>query len=65
MKKRLCLRQDEDSHWYLVPADRAAEFESLCEKAYPDDEYEEFNERFESMRISGPQNLTFSDPKEE
>lgn len=62
---RFCLEQDEDSHWYLIPVEMKEMFSRMCEKAYADDEYGAFNDSFEEMRINGPQNLTFADPKEE
>lgn len=61
-RKRYKLKTDQDSHWYLVPVEREAEFESLCEDAYAKDEYETFCQAFDGLRISGPYSLTFVDP---
>lgn len=63
-EKRYCFRRDEDSHVYLVPLELAESFDTECELAYSEDEYETFEEKFGQYRIgAGPYNYSFIDPQ--
>ncbi len=62
--RRFFFDQDNDSHWYLVPADRRAEWDAW--RAIPDGdergwEPPEFAERMDG----GPEFYTFADPRSE
>lgn len=43
--------QDEDSHWYYIPKNEQTLFEQLCSQAYDSEDFNQFNERFESKMI--------------
>lgn len=72
---RYKLKQDENSHWYLILADSEKLFVRLLEDMenfYTNEEWgaaqeseETFEECFGDCRIDGPHNLTFTDPLEE
>lgn len=57
---RYCLKQDEDSHWYLVPADSAEDFETERDKAYASDFFDNFEDEFGHLRIDSPFSITFA-----
>jgi hypothetical protein len=48
------LRQDDASHWYLIPEELIALFETLMEKVYREDEeaIDEFVDKFTKYRLS-------------
>lgn len=62
-KKRFCLRRDDDSNWYLIPVELIRRFDKLSVDIDIDGSNEFFNEAFENMRISGPHDLTFAEPR--
>jgi len=62
---KYCLVQDEDTHWYLIPASRRSDFEKKCEKAYKTENFDKFEKAFGEYRINGPNTLTFENPEEE
>ena len=55
------LRQDDASHWYLIPEEKLAEFSMLMEHVYNNDSLDAcdlVNEHFDKYRLSGgPENL--------
>jgi hypothetical protein len=53
--------QDDDCHWYLIPANRSFEFDTWRES----DDYQAGIEPDWAHRIDGPHRLTFTDPREE
>ncbi len=60
---RFRFKQDDDSHWYLVPESRSQEFDDVLECGH-DDDFEEFNSLFAGMAIgSSPVMFTFEHPK--
>jgi hypothetical protein len=61
---RFCFRQDDDSHWFLIPLEDSQKFEKLRAKGESDD-WNEFNKAFEDMRSEGPNYVSFTDPKDE
>lgn len=48
--------QDDDCHWYVIPADMAQTFYELLE-AGEQDEYVKFNDTFGEYRTGGDLNL--------
>lgn len=60
--KRYILKQDEDSHWYLIPMECETDFETTCSEAYRNDEFDDFESKFGEMRINGPHDLSFTNP---
>ena len=64
MSQRYILKQDEDSHWYLIRIKDEDEFDSLSSYAYSEDDFEEFERMFSQCRINGPQDLSFIEPKD-
>lgn len=62
--KRYVLERDEDSHWYLIPIDKQTEFQTLCSDACESDDFDAFELEFGSMRINGPQDLSFTNPRD-
>lgn len=60
--KRYFLDQDNDCHWYLVDADRRAEWEAFVEEAAPDG----WEVPGCATRLAGgPSNVTFERPEEQ
>ena len=61
-----CLIQDNDSHWYVIPADQRQAVEQWLEWLENHDilkeEYDGPN--FDSYRVDGPQRIVFGDWKE-
>lgn len=55
--------RDEEGHWFLIPAEQKAEFQKLRDKAYKTENFEAFNEQFESMMINSPMDFVVSSPK--
>ncbi len=64
IKNRMCLVQDEDTHWYCIPVDEREMFYLRSEVAWRDDDFSAFEDAYGKYRINGPQTLTFVDPKE-
>lgn len=48
--------QDQDSHWYVIPANEMSVFYEM-ERIGESDEWESFNERFSQYRTGGDLNL--------
>ena len=46
-----CFVSDTDGHDYMIPVSRRECFYSLLEIAEDHDEYDDFNDEFESMRL--------------
>lgn len=63
-EKRWMFKKDEDSHNYLIPAEKSELFNKLCQKAYIDDEYDAFLTEFDKYRSDSPSNYTFIKPEE-
>ena len=61
---RFCLKQDDDSHWYLIPVKDVKKFDKLVEHG-EDDDWNDFNKAFSEMRCNGPHTMTFTDPQED
>lgn len=61
---RYCVVQDDDSHWYLIAADLRQQFDKCLDRCEESDVYDEFEKRYGDCRISGPHNLTFTNPLE-
>jgi len=49
--------QDEDCHWYVIPAWMHWEFDMLQELGEEEDDYEEFEKTFSKYRTGGDLNL--------
>lgn len=69
MNGRMCFVQDDDGHWYLIPADERQEFERVMNLLYADGkiyvEGERLYEKFFRHRMCrGPKHYTFRDPQE-
>lgn len=64
MSQKYILKQDEDCHWYLIRIKDVDKFDSLCEYAYSEDDFEGFERMFSECRINGPHDLTFTDPRD-
>jgi hypothetical protein len=62
--QRFCFKQDQDSHWYLIPVSQTKNFDKLCEKAYKNEYFDEFESQFSEFRSESPFNYSFTDPKE-
>lgn len=63
--QKFCFRKDEDSHLYLLPLELAKSFEKECAKAYKNDDFDDFNDKFEQYRTgSSIQNYSFENPEE-
>ena len=54
--RRVVAIQDQDSHWYVIPADMQETFRSLEEEGEAD-EWEKFNDVFSQYRTGGGLNL--------
>ena len=61
MSIRYCLEQDNDAHWYLIPAAKRAEWNAFLE--IPSDDERSWDVPTYAEIIDGPHNLTFTDPK--
>lgn len=62
--KRYFLDQDNDSHWFLVDADRRAEWEAWCQLA--DDDSQGWTPPDCATPLAGaPSNVTFEQPEEQ
>ncbi len=61
---RMCFKQDDDSHWYLIPVSEKERFEKLLSEGEKDD-WDSFNEAFDQMRCNGPHITSFLDPQED
>ena len=60
--KRFMMKQDNDCHWYLVPVEHCKLFDEMMEIDWG--EWTPAGEQLiESMRIDGPELLTFTDPQ--
>jgi hypothetical protein len=56
------LIQDEDSHWYVIPADERAQFYQWVKSTRDDYQYEYHGKTYEDAAIGGsPSGVTFSD----
>ena len=56
--------QDDDSHWYYIPADKKEQFNQWVE--WFEDQAGDEPESFDQYRINGyPGNITFTDPQED
>lgn len=63
-KIRYRLIQDNDSHWYLIPVDKAAAFEAWVQYMESDSDDEFAGEDFEDTAIGGsPGLVSFLDPR--
>jgi len=49
--------EDNDGHWYVIPAEMREEFDDLLENAEEDD-YEQFNDRFGKYATGGALDCT-------
>lgn len=58
---RWCLVQDDDTHWYLIPADDREEFFKWV--SFSDDHAGWRGTFFDDCRIDGPHVLTFTAPE--
>lgn len=61
---RFCLRQDDDSHWYLIEVSQAEWFGIALQRCTKE-QWDEFEDDFGDKRINGPHRVTFTDPTEE
>lgn len=61
--QRYCFKRDDDGHNYMIPV----EMSELFDKTLDDweDDYVEFNNNFDSLRIDALTNWTFENPKED
>lgn len=65
MSKKYCFAQDEDSHLYIIPVEEKESFAEMMEKAYEDEDFDEFEEKFGKYRKGMHfTNYCFSDPEE-
>lgn len=55
--KRVYVTKDDDGHNYVIPYELKEDFEELKEKAYRDDDFEEFIEKFGQYATGGDINL--------
>jgi hypothetical protein len=61
---RYFLSRDNSSHWYLVPADKRAEWNAWCD--LDEDDERSWDTPEWARRLSGsPSRITFTDPQEE
>ena len=61
--RRYCLVQDNDSHWYIIPANRRQDWEAHCELD-PNDEAS-WSDPFWAERIDGdPSTVHFENPRQ-
>lgn len=49
-----CFKQDQDSHWYLIPVKLSDQFDHIAEVAYSTDNFKKFDELFEEFRSERP-----------
>jgi hypothetical protein len=59
------LVEDEDGHWYVIPADKERDFDFWVEATQTEQEDKRLGTDFEQYRLPGsPSNITFVDPKD-
>lgn len=60
---RYFLSQDQSAHWYIIPAERRAEWEQWC--SLPEDDEASWEVPWFAQRIGGsPSLVTFEEPIE-
>lgn len=50
---RCAIRTDEDGHTYVIPYDMMSQFDSILDKAYQTDDYEDFCLVFSKYQLGG------------
>lgn len=51
--QRVYITKDDDGHNYVIPYEMKEEFKALCEKAYAEDDFEDFTEKFGEYATGG------------
>jgi hypothetical protein len=60
-EQRWFFEQDNDCHWYMIPAERRAEWDAWCD--IPSDDERAWEAPEFAKRIGGPSSFTFIDPR--
>lgn len=64
-QKRMCLIQDDSSHWYCIPAELKKRFDLLLPEIEREGYSVEFDNLFDGMRLAmHPSNYSFVDLQE-
>lgn len=61
-KNRYCLKKDENCDMYLIPLSQEELFENVHSDALEDGDFNKFEKLFGLKRISGIDNLSFTEP---
>ena len=64
-RKKYILAQDDDCHWYLIPADQKEEWNEWLDRVYVQEEEPPPALPIGAKEIDGWHNLTFENPVEE
>ena len=62
-EKRYCFVGDDDGHDYLIPVERREEFRLLIVNGYATNDFGQFEDEFESMRIGSCRLFSFTSPE--
>lgn len=54
--KRVYLTSDDDGHNYIIPFELKEDFETIMEKGYDTDDFDEFEEKFGQYATGGDYN---------
>ena|ERR1041384_2106710 len=55
--QRVTAVQDDDGHWYVIPAGDVNEFHGMLDEAARNDDYDEFNMKFSKYLTGGDLNI--------